>query len=61
MYNQHETVYYKSSVDLEEFIKPHLEKLKEGGEELGLDGIVNAEKVTRKTKQIEKKRVEKKK
>ncbi len=30
LYNQPETVYYKCAGELEEYIKPHLESLKEG-------------------------------
>lgn len=33
LYNQPETVYYKCSNDLEEFIRPHLQALKEGKSE----------------------------
>ena len=59
LYNQQETVYYRSSVELEDFIKPHLDKLKEGTEELGMESMISGDKV-RKTHPI-KKRVEKRK
>jgi histone acetyltransferase len=54
LYNQPETVYYKCAGELEEYIKPHLESLKEGRVEL------NGNEFKRPTKNSKKKTVEKK-
>ena len=36
LYNQPETVYYKCANELEEYLKPHLESLKEGTLDISL-------------------------
>lgn len=56
LYNQPETLYYKCSCDLEEFIKPHLESLKEGKSEMAFgDNRKSSLGKVNKKKAIEKK------
>lgn len=48
LYNQPETIYYKCANDLEDFIIPHLNALKDGSLEVNIPDFRRGQKVNRK-------------